>query len=147
MKKFIKSTLGGSMVEFALIAPLLFVLLFGIIEFGFYLYNWQVLTNATREGARRGIVQDSPRIPEAEIKKMVKDYADEYLITFAATKPTFTDIVKVENITAGGSSCVNFADNLKVSVTYPYTFLVMPNFISEIGKFPPVSSVSVMKCE
>jgi Flp pilus assembly protein TadG len=44
------------MVEFAIIAPLLFAVLFGIIEFGFYLYNKAVVTNASREGARQGVV-------------------------------------------------------------------------------------------
>ena len=44
------------MVEFAIIAPLLFALIFGIIDFGrvFFLYN--NLTNAAREGARLGSV-------------------------------------------------------------------------------------------
>ena len=43
---------GVAAVEFAIIAPLLFVLLFGIIEFGVVLYNQAVITNASREGAR-----------------------------------------------------------------------------------------------
>ena len=49
---------GAAMVEFAIIAPLLFLLIFGIIDFGrvFFLYN--NLTNAAREGARLGAVLD-----------------------------------------------------------------------------------------
>ena len=49
---------GGSLVEFAVIAPLLFVILFGIIEFGILIYDKAVITNASREGARAGIVFD-----------------------------------------------------------------------------------------
>lgn len=47
---------AAAMVEFAIVAPLLFVLIFGIIDFGrvFFLYN--NLTNAAREGARLGAV-------------------------------------------------------------------------------------------
>ena len=47
---------AAAMVEFAIVAPLLFALLFGIIDFGrvFFLYN--NLTNAAREGARLGAV-------------------------------------------------------------------------------------------
>ncbi len=43
---------GQALVEFALLAPLLFVILFGIIQFGF-LFSGQVgLTNTAREVAR-----------------------------------------------------------------------------------------------
>ncbi len=56
MKTIIRSLRGASAVEFALIAPLLFLLLFGIIEFGLLLYNQAVITNASREGARKGVV-------------------------------------------------------------------------------------------
>lgn len=44
---------GASMVEFALVAPLLFLLLFGIIEFGVIMYDQVALRNASREGARQ----------------------------------------------------------------------------------------------
>lgn len=44
------------MVEFALIAPLFFFLLFSIIEFGRAVYYIQMLNNAAREGARYAIV-------------------------------------------------------------------------------------------
>ena len=53
---------GASAIEFAVILPLLLVVLFGIIEFGFVLYNKAVLTNACREGARAGIVSAFPRL-------------------------------------------------------------------------------------
>jgi Flp pilus assembly protein TadG len=44
------------MVEFALIAPLFFLLLFSIIEFGRAVYYIQMLNSAAREGARYAIV-------------------------------------------------------------------------------------------
>lgn len=49
---------GQSLVEFALVLPLLVILLVGILEFG-WLYNGQItLTSAAREGARVAAVQD-----------------------------------------------------------------------------------------
>jgi len=54
MKK--RSQKGAAVVEFALILPILLLLLFGIIEFSFYMYDKAMLTNACREGARAGIV-------------------------------------------------------------------------------------------
>jgi Flp pilus assembly protein TadG len=47
---------GAAVVEFAFVLPLLLVILFGIIEFSFLLYDKAMLTNASREGARVGIV-------------------------------------------------------------------------------------------
>jgi Flp pilus assembly protein TadG len=47
---------GQAMVEFALVAPLFFLLLFGIIEAGRFIFYYETLNNATREGARYAIV-------------------------------------------------------------------------------------------
>lgn len=43
---------GTSAVEFAFIAPLFFLLVIGMVEFGRAMMVQQVLTNASREGAR-----------------------------------------------------------------------------------------------
>ena len=47
---------GQALVEFALVAPLFFLLLFGIIEAGRFIFYYEMLNNATREGARYAIV-------------------------------------------------------------------------------------------
>ena len=44
------------MAEFALVAPVFFLLLFGIIEAGRFIFYYEVLNNATRDGARYAIV-------------------------------------------------------------------------------------------
>ena len=47
---------GQSLVEFALVMMPLFVILLGIIQFGFIFNSYVTITNATREGARLGTV-------------------------------------------------------------------------------------------
>ncbi len=47
---------GQALVEFSLVAPIFFFLIFAIIDFGRYVYYVQVLNNAAREGARYAIV-------------------------------------------------------------------------------------------
>jgi hypothetical protein len=47
---------GQAMAEFALVAPIFFLLLFGIIEAGRFIFYYEVLHNATRDGARYAIV-------------------------------------------------------------------------------------------
>jgi Flp pilus assembly protein TadG len=51
LKKF-KSQKGQSLVEFALVLPILILLLFGMIEFGRLWETMNVMTSAAREGAR-----------------------------------------------------------------------------------------------
>lgn len=47
---------GAVAVEFALVVPLLLLVLFGIIDFGAAFQKWNVAANAAREGARRAAV-------------------------------------------------------------------------------------------
>jgi Flp pilus assembly protein TadG len=52
-------TRGQTLVEFALVAPMFFALLIGVIEGGRYVFHAELLNNATREGARYQIVHGS----------------------------------------------------------------------------------------
>lgn len=45
---------GQSLVEFALFVPILILLLAGAVDLGNGFQTWITLTNATREGARKG---------------------------------------------------------------------------------------------
>ncbi len=54
---------GQALAEFALVAPIFFLILFSIIDFGRYVYYVQILNNAAREGARYAIVHGSLGIP------------------------------------------------------------------------------------
>lgn len=49
---------GGNAIEFALIAPVLFAVLTGTMEYGWYLMNQILLDSACREGARTGARTD-----------------------------------------------------------------------------------------
>ena len=105
---------GAVIVEFAILLPFLFSILVGTVEFGLLFYNKQVLTNASREGARAGI----SHITENEIKTIVVNYSNGRLITFGAGQNVVDGDVTVDG--ALGS----YPDNLDVSIAYKYTFLV-----------------------
>lgn len=67
--KLKKSEKGQGLVEFALVFPLLMILILGMIEFGWILNGKITLTNAAREGARvAAIYQDDSKV-EAAVKK------------------------------------------------------------------------------
>jgi Flp pilus assembly protein TadG len=50
---------GQTMVEFALVLPILLLMFFGVIDFGRLVYMNSVLSQAAREGARVGAVEAS----------------------------------------------------------------------------------------
>ena len=47
---------GAAVVEFAVVAPVFFLLVFGMIEFGRMVMVQQVITNGSREGARVAVL-------------------------------------------------------------------------------------------
>jgi Flp pilus assembly protein TadG len=54
---------GQALAEFAIVAPVFFLILFAIIDFGRYVYYTQILSNAAREGARYAIVHGENGLP------------------------------------------------------------------------------------
>ena len=113
---------GASAVEFALILPMLILLLFGIIEFSILFYDQAMITNASREGARAGIVYTDPNpISDAEIQAVVNNYSSNHLITFGPDSTVNTTITRTVE---------PFGNALTVNVSYQYEFLVLPNIIS-----------------
>ena len=52
----LKDKKGQALVEFAIILPVLLLLIMGIMEFGMMLNSYLTIENASREGARLGIV-------------------------------------------------------------------------------------------
>jgi Flp pilus assembly protein TadG len=64
-----KNTEGQSLVEFALVLPLLLALVLGMVEFGWILNAKITLTSAAREGARFYAVSKDASKVEATVKK------------------------------------------------------------------------------
>ena len=54
--RFVRDTRGQSLIEFALILPMMLVVMFMITEFGRALYTYNVLETAARAGARAAVV-------------------------------------------------------------------------------------------
>lgn len=52
IKHFRQTRVGQNLVEFALIGPLFFLLVFGILEGGRMIWTYHTVSNATKEGAR-----------------------------------------------------------------------------------------------
>lgn len=55
-KKFRKKFSGQELVEFAILLPLLLLLVFGAVDLGRLFHAYITISNAAREGARYGII-------------------------------------------------------------------------------------------
>ena len=67
-----KKDCGVSVIEFALVAPLLLALVIGIIEFGWIFNGYITLTSAAREGARLAVVSEEDE--DANIRAAIISY-------------------------------------------------------------------------
>lgn len=63
---------GQALVEFALILPIMLLLICALVDFGRAYYTWLMVTNAAREGARIGATQQ----PIGAINTRIIDSAD-----------------------------------------------------------------------
>jgi Flp pilus assembly protein TadG len=130
---------GAAATEFAIVLPLLLVLVFGIIEFSILLYDKAMITNASREGARAGIVYSYPdRISDSEIAAVINTYCSTHLITFG------TGTLQPPEIVRSGTSA---GDSLSVTVRYRYDFLVLPNFIASLVGGTQIAGQTIMRME
>ena len=144
MKRFrkINNQNGAAMVEFAIVLPLLLLLIFGMIEFSIMLYDKAMLTNATREGTRLGILFRPGSIVldvyTVDIPDTVTNYLQNNLISLGGAS-TWTTTVS--------GTCTAAGAPITVTVTYPYTFLVLPGFLTSLAPNLTLGATTTMRCE
>lgn len=101
---------GQSMTEFALVLPLMVVLLFGIIQFGLTFNNYISLTDAVRAGARKGAV--------------ARHLNDPVGATIDQVQKAGTDLDPAD-LQIDVQSSWNPGDEVKVTASYPYAIKLM----------------------
>lgn len=112
---------GQALVEFALVLPILLLLVLGVFEFGRAWHAYQVITDAAREGARLAVVAQGtlPR-PKAEVIAAVEaalaraslSQADDISVTVpSGVEPDFWPGDPYDNVT--------------VAIQYRFQFLVI----------------------
>jgi Flp pilus assembly protein TadG len=124
----LRNTRGGSLVEAALITPLLLLLTFGIIDFASMFYVYLALENGVSQATRfavTGNLQDDPNTPGAKL-----DRVNSIKYTMRQATPTLTlpdGYFTFAHLPAGSSSWAGGVggpgDIEKVTVNYPFKFL------------------------
>jgi Flp pilus assembly protein TadG len=131
---------GAALVEFALVLPLLLLLVFGIIEFGLVLYDKTVITNASREAARYGIVWAPTKPTVSEIQAVAANYCSTYLISLGSN----SNGCPAPNVTGAGGP---FGQPLTVTVSYPFASLALGKMISPFTGTLTLSATTTMNNE
>lgn len=107
---------GAAAVEFAMVAPIFFLMIFGMIEFGRMVMVQQILTNASREGARLGVLDN---IVESEVVQTVVDYASSGRVNVTSGDVT---VVAIDDVTGAEKAYASsdYGDSIEVTVTVAF---------------------------
>ncbi len=143
--RFLRQSDGAALVEFAILCSVFLLIVLGILEFGLLWYTKQVITNATREGARYGIAWDTkadgtrkaPKDFSPSIESVVNNYITGRI-------PSVNCTVTVENNTAYQTGTKGSDLIVRVACTNAYDLL--GGFIPALRNIT-FNAQTVMKCE
>lgn len=129
IRKYLRNNRGQALVEFALIVPVLLLLVLGIMEFSMVIHQYMVVAGASREGARAAALGDSNDAVEAAVQNAATGLDSTKLIVTPVPSPTRTQ-----------------GEAVTVTVTYPFKPItpLIGAFFSEDYR---IKGVTVMRVE
>jgi len=122
---------GQSLVETALMLPVILLLLTGIIDFGLLFNNYLIVSNASREGARAAVTGST----DAQIDTVVDNAA-------VSLDPANLTVTITPNETEGR----NTGDAVTVTVQYKYS-MITPIIAAIVPGPINLNTSTTMRCE
>jgi Flp pilus assembly protein TadG len=107
----IRNEQGQAMTEFALVLPVLALILFAVIQFGIVFNNYVTLTDATRAGARKAAVSRDDPNRDADV--------------MAAVRSSATDLDGSKLSVSPPSSTWDSGTDVTVTASYPYSISLL----------------------
>jgi Flp pilus assembly protein TadG len=107
----IRNEQGQAMTEFALVLPVLALILFAVIQFGIVFNNYITLTDATRAGARKAAVSRDDPNRDADV--------------MAAVRGSATDLDGSKLSVSPPSSTWDSGTDVTVTASYPYSISLL----------------------
>ena len=133
MRALRRDTKGQALLEFALILPVLLLLVLGIVEFGRAWNLAQMMSDVAREGTRLAVVQNG------QTEQQVKDFMANKLETAGVPIEALTGGI---NFTATGGAW--HTDTIQTgTITIPYTWM----FFRKVFKPLTLTSSFTMRME
>jgi Flp pilus assembly protein TadG len=134
---------AAQLVEFALVLPMLLLVMLGIAEFGFIFQRYEVVTNAAREGARMAVL---PGYTGTDVDARVRVYMTQGRVPTTTTNPAIA-ITDVSIPVGAGLAPIGAK---RVTVTYTHTYTFLPKIATWFGATyttVPLKAVAEMRKE
>ena len=138
-----RSEEGAELIEFALVLPMLLLVVLGIAEFAFMFQRYEVVTNAAREGARMAVL---PGYSTADVQNRVSAYVTQGRVPTTTTNPVVV-VIGVDIPVGGGRPPISAR---RVTVTYTHTYMFLPAIERLFGTTyatGPLTAVAEMRME
>lgn len=133
---------GAEIIELAMVTPILALLIAAMFDFGFLFRNWEVVTNAAREGARVGVLPSYSCVGDGvDVQSRVAAYmagsgiSDGYVVN-----------VRTDEIDAGAHSFNACVVNVSLEQNLPSLSVIGSIFGGEFGQVT-VAAAAVMRTE
>ncbi|MFN4114519.1 MAG: TadE/TadG family type IV pilus assembly protein [Sphingomonadaceae bacterium] len=132
LTRLLRARQGSVIVEFALLAPVILILMVGVFQVAFYVQNYNAL---------RSVVSDTARFVTVEYQKENDLSAEEIhavLLSLATASPYLLDTDRIEiAVQQAGTSRVTGAIEYTIDVTY-----TLSDFVPYIDLGPPTLTYS-----
>jgi len=115
----IRQERGAELIEMALVLPLLMLIIGGIIDFGFLFREFNVVTNAAREGARAGVLPEYGA--DGNVAARIQQYMDAAGIN--VTCPSANCVVTSPVVPIDGPAGPFDARDVRVTIFHQYGLL------------------------
>ena len=126
-KTLIRDQRGQSVAEFALVLPLLMLILLAILQFGVIFRDYLATTDAVRAGARKGAVSRNDSTPQTTCETAVKNAAND---------------LDLAQFTVSCTSTWNPGEDVTVTATYPYEISLLGKVVKS-GRFSSTTTERV----
>ena len=140
MRSSYRNERGASAVEFALLAPLIFMLIFGMVEFGLAFLTTQSLRAGVREGARQAAVGASASQVQSAVLTGAAGGLDGSSQVVTVTGPNGA-------VSGGGLACSGtntLGKNVTVSIDTSNYAAIPPNVVESLSvRIPFVTTVTL----
>ncbi|MBV8939447.1 MAG: pilus assembly protein [Alphaproteobacteria bacterium] len=109
---------GATVMEFALVGPILVLLLMGALEFGLLLWATAVLDTATASGARLGKIGFNQSFISTEMDRLSAGLLDPARLSIQES--SYSSFSSLQGGGAGASGTGSGGDAVVYTVTYPW---------------------------
>ncbi|GLC26678.1 TadE/TadG family type IV pilus assembly protein [Roseisolibacter agri] len=112
---------GAAVVEFALVVPVLFLIIFAVIDFGRALWTLNVLSSGVREGARAAAVESDVTTAASTAKTKTVAYINGILGTSLTTADVTVPAVNTTTPASADYGLIKVSLSVGGSAGFPFT--------------------------